>query len=1159
MKKFLLLAACAVGLTLSVNAEQVLRGAEASNAVKGAETVRYKDFSSVPAFIKFYPDTRISYLEWEEWMKSSFFKNSKDLRFELIGTERDELGMFHYRYQQTSQSYPLTFGTWIVHTLNGEVVSMNGEVFDSVPQFKPTKSEEQALQLALSSIGADIYKWEIELEEQDIKVLMNDANATYFPKGELEIVNNDASLKEVNLNLTWKFNVYAHEPMSRREIYVDATTGDIIFENNLIHHADSNGQAVTGYLGVQPITTDWTGSNFRLRETGRGNGVRTFDLQNATAGMGVDFTHSDNFWDTTTVKRFGTDAHFGAEATYDYYMNHFNRNSINDQGFALVSRVHYGSNYGNAFWNGQVMTYGDGSSGTTPFTALDICGHEVTHGLTTFTAGLVYAYESGALNESFSDIFGAAIEYDALGWSNGDWIMGEDLGFVIRNMANPNPYGDPDTYLGTNWYTGANDNGGVHTNSGVQNFWFVLLTEGGAGTNDIGNVYNVTGIGIDDAGAIAYRNLTNYLTTSSQYSDARFYAIQSAMDLFGPCSQEVISTGMAWYAVGVGGLYANEVVADFTAPSTGNCEVPYTAEFINLSSNATSFDWDFGDGSTSTNPNPNHTYTTAGTYTVTLEASSTCGADTSIEVSYIHVGPGAPCEITLPTSGAATVQTGCEGNLYDNGGPAGNYQASTDSYVTIAPPGAGSISIDFVEFNVEEGGGTACIYDYVEVYDGSALGSNLIGKYCNSNPPPSTLTTNAGSVTIRMFADGGLEYSGFKIAWECNDPTDAPDVDFLASTESTCTGVVSFSDLSINGVSSWYWDFGDGSFDTIQHPTHTYAVNGTYTVQLTATNTVGSDSLTKTAYIDVARPDAPTGADDDICPGEFGTLIASSTGLNRWFDSPVNGNLVHVGDTFVTPVVQSSMAWYVESVEQNSALSVGADDNQIGSGAYFNSNQHLIFDAYTAFILSEVTVYATGAGDRTIELRNAQGAVLESKTINIPNGEQTITLDFDVEPGTDLQLGIAQSSVINLFRNDGGTNYPYELANVLSITKSSAGTNPVGYYYFFYDWQVQELCVSARTGIAASTGICTGVDELAGVSFELFPNPASSSVTIQMASEVAADDVNLFDVSGQLVKSFGSKENTNQFELNVKDVSAGVYFVQIETKGGKSTKQLIIQ
>ena len=166
--------------------------------------------------------------------------------------------------------------------------------------------------------------------------------------------------------------------------------------------------------------------------------------------------------------------------------------------------------------------------------------------------------ESGALNESFSDIFGEATEFFTTGAV--DWLIGAQRtasGLGIRSMSNPKAaaYEDPDTYLGGFWYPGTDDNGGVHTNSGGQNHWFYLLTVGGSGTNDQLESYNISGIGMARASAIAARNLLTYLGAGSNYADARTNSIQAAIDLYGECSNEVKQVTNAWYAVGVGDAF----------------------------------------------------------------------------------------------------------------------------------------------------------------------------------------------------------------------------------------------------------------------------------------------------------------------------------------------------------------------------------------------------------------------------------------------------------------------------------------------------------------------------------------------------------------------------------------------------------------------------
>ena len=176
-------------------------------------------------------------------------------------------------------------------------------------------------------------------------------------------------------------------------------------------------------------------------------------------------------------------------------------------------------------------------------------GHEITHAVTENTAALVYSDESGALNESFSDCFGVAIDYFK-NPSTANFLMGDQInvnGIPFRNMSNPNQFSNPDCYNGLYW----NAPNEVHNNSGVQNFWFYLICMGGSGVNDLGDTYTVNPIGINDASAIAYRSLSVYLTPNSTYADARFYSIQAAVDLFGSCSNQVIQITNAWYAVGV--------------------------------------------------------------------------------------------------------------------------------------------------------------------------------------------------------------------------------------------------------------------------------------------------------------------------------------------------------------------------------------------------------------------------------------------------------------------------------------------------------------------------------------------------------------------------------------------------------------------------------
>ncbi|MBY0534648.1 MAG: M4 family metallopeptidase [Chitinophagaceae bacterium] len=485
----------------------------------------------------------------------------------LAARETDRIGMEHFRYNQVLNGYVVENTAYIVHTKAGKIMSQNGvwvkEEIASSLKTAASIDEPTALKMAMSYIGASTYKWQIPDEELALKDEMNNRGATYFPKGQLVYYSGVGEVNPSNLQLTYKFDIYSQFPLGRKVVYVDANAGTIIGENDLINTVDAAGSATTAYSGVQAITTDNTGTTYRLRETGRGLGVQTLDMRVAGTNYNaaVDFTDADNSWNNVNANKdqYATDAHWGAEKTYDFYLTKFGRNSIDNAGYQLRSYVHvnlvafgYANNI-NAFWDGTRMSYGDGgTSGTTtysPLTTLDIAGHEITHGLTSRTSNLVYSNESGALNEAFSDILGTSIEW--FGKGTGNWTLGDEIGGIFRSMSNPNLYGDPDTYQGTNWATGTADNGGVHTNSGVLNFWFYLLTTGGSGTNDKGFAYNVTGIGIDKAAAIAYRTNTVYLTANSNYAAARTYGIKSAEDLYGVGSVEAVQTANAFDAVGV--------------------------------------------------------------------------------------------------------------------------------------------------------------------------------------------------------------------------------------------------------------------------------------------------------------------------------------------------------------------------------------------------------------------------------------------------------------------------------------------------------------------------------------------------------------------------------------------------------------------------------
>lgn len=655
MKKILL--GCLLSLSLYPLHAQILSGAAAKKIHPSAEEIRIGNVSNGPLYIGFEKGSFVAAASGMESLQSALAPGSND-SWKLIRTDRDDLGMSHPRYQQYYKNVPVMMGEYILHEKQGRLLSANGYFYRNLNlNTNPALNEQAALTAALKNIGASKYLWQSSPAEQEI--LSGHSHGSVYPKGELVILPAMGFDKSQQSALAWKFDVYAVAPHERWSVFVDAQTGSILFKENKICTVTVNGTGVTKYSGTQTMQTDSLSAGvYRLRDYSRGSGVETYNLLNGTNyGTAVDFTDADNLWNTTTNQdNAAYDAHWGTQKTYDYYFNTHSRNSYNNAGAVLKSYVHYSSAYNNAFWNGSVMTYGDGDGATfSALTELDIIAHELTHGVTSYSSNLVYSYQSGALNESFSDIFGITVDFFANPLT-ANFLIGDKTytpgtpGDALRYMNNPGIAGDPDTYLGTNWYTGTGDNGGVHINSGVQNFWYYLLCQGGAGTNDLGFVYNVNGIGISKARMIAYRNNSFYLTSGSQYADAAFYALKSANDLYGNCSPEAYSVKNAWDAVGVYGLLIN---SNATASVSGGACSGATLQFS--ASGGTSFSWTGPGGfnSTSQNPSiPNASTANNGTYSCLVTDANGCSGAVSVNVN-VNAKPN-----VAPTGGNANCSGG---------------------------------------------------------------------------------------------------------------------------------------------------------------------------------------------------------------------------------------------------------------------------------------------------------------------------------------------------------------------------------------------------------------------------------------------------------------------------------------------------------------------
>jgi Zn-dependent metalloprotease len=361
---------------------------------------------------------------------------------------------------------------------------------------------------------------------------------------------------------------------TERHVIVQAGNGQVLDSFDDIQTVDAVGSGRSLFLGRISIHTDkQDAGGYVLRDLTRG-GHTVSDLKGKFVGKGTLFTDADNLWGNGTNANRQTvavDAAAGHAYTWDYYLNVHGRHGIADDGKGATSKVHqklFGLPYVNASWSDSCfcMSYGDGDSSYHPLVALDVAGHEMTHGVTSRTAALIYSGESGGLNESTSDILGSMVEFYAKNAAETpDYLIGERLlkdgsGTPLRTMIQPSVDGDSADC----WYSGVG-NLDVHYSSGVGNHLYYLLAEGSqpaggtasptcqAGDTRVATGSAVlTGIGRDKAEKIWYRALSVYMTSSTNYAGARLATLAAAADLYGGVGSVTWNAvNAAWAAVNV--------------------------------------------------------------------------------------------------------------------------------------------------------------------------------------------------------------------------------------------------------------------------------------------------------------------------------------------------------------------------------------------------------------------------------------------------------------------------------------------------------------------------------------------------------------------------------------------------------------------------------
>jgi bacillolysin len=519
----------------------------------GQASKEWNEKASVPLFVKerfaekfssSTPSNALNYLKNNE-SKTGIKDPERNLKVKNV--EKDELGMTHVRFNQTVNGVNVEGSDIIVHfNKDNEVVSVNGRMNETIDNvdMDTTASirSEAALKTAKTSVNAS--------EE-----------FTYEPTAELVVYpfeGKNHTAYKVNVNFM------GDEP-GNWFVFVDAKTGEVIDQYNGLMHADEQTQKGAGKgvhgehreLHITQVKEPNAGTKFELADYSHENlgGIVTYDAKNDYTSSNDTVYMGNSAAFISDYDRAAVDAHYNSEKVYDYFLNEHGRNSLDGNGMAIISKVHYGNGYNNASWNGRWMTYGDGDGKfmISLSAGLDVAAHEMTHGVISHSANLVYRNQSGALNESFADIFGALVD-------DSDWEMGEDIMapeakanglIVLRSLSNPNG-----VVVSNEQRRAYSTNGGVYPDH-MDEFYHMPTTVDGGGVHVNSSITNhaayliAQDLGREKLGKIYYRALTVYLTANSTFSDARMATVQSAIDLYGEGSEEEAAVNAGFDAVGI--------------------------------------------------------------------------------------------------------------------------------------------------------------------------------------------------------------------------------------------------------------------------------------------------------------------------------------------------------------------------------------------------------------------------------------------------------------------------------------------------------------------------------------------------------------------------------------------------------------------------------
>ena len=823
------------------------------------------------------------------------------------------------------------------------------------------------------------------------------------------------------------------------------------------------------------------------------------------------------------------DVHWGMQKTYDFYLNVFNRNSYDGNGSVIKNYINP-PNYqlqnnrspNNAGarpspYNFMMYGMGDGNS-MNPVVGLDVAGHEFTHLVVNNNGngGLVYQGESGALNESFADIFGTSVEFFA--GLNADWLIGEDVTVqspFLRSMSNPNATQNPDTYNGLHWTNPNNiqfDNGGVHINSGVQNFWFYLLSQGGSGTNDLNNLYTVTGIGINKARQIAYRNLVTYLSSNATYMDSFYGSLQAAQDLYGANSTEFNAVRQAWYAVGIGNdpNSACSGTTSLTASSGTFTDGSGSANYGNNSSckwviapagatqisiNFSAFDTEATYDIVTVYDGPDDTYPVLATWwgnTLPPTISTTAGVGAmcvkfTSDATDTFGGWSAnyTSVMSTPACGGLTMLTTPAGSFSDGSG-SNNYTNNQKCYWYIAPPCARSVTLNFSSFNTELN------YDGVVIYD-SLTATTPIAAYSGTSLPAS-VSSSTGVMVVAFISDFSTSLQGFS-------------ANYTSTGSSFCTGTTTLN-------TSDYGVISDGS------GTNNYCNNSNCNWLIQPPNAT-SITLNFTEF-DLEQASTDGNSIYDVVEVYDGAS-ASATLIGKF-----------TGNNIPQAISSSGGSMFIKFTSDIS-------DTFQGWSAYYTSTQNSYCNSSVTTLTAPSGTFSDGSGTDKYANNSQCAWLIQPTTAN------TITLSF-----TSFDTELNYDGVIVF---DGANSSAPVLGQFTGTTLPSSVTSTGGsmYVLFLSDEALRSNGWNANYN---STTLSSGDFEL-NEGIIVYPNPTSSKIFITSKEYVSSYEI--YNTLGKKVKEGSFNAVLEQEELDLTTLQSGMYILNFRGEKVNKTVRIVKQ